>query len=65
MAREVLRTKTFASDAANFILTRARESIDERQPISDRAFRREYAALGLCGDGQTRFTVGKISFYLW
>ena len=29
MAREVLRTKTFASDAANFILTRARESIDE------------------------------------
>ena len=30
MAREVLRTKTFASDAANFILTRARESIDER-----------------------------------
>jgi 6-phosphogluconolactonase len=31
MAREVLRTKTFASDAANFILTRARESLDERQ----------------------------------
>ena len=30
MAREVLRTKTFASDAANFILTKARESIDER-----------------------------------
>jgi 6-phosphogluconolactonase len=30
MAREVLRTKTFASDAANFILTRARESLDER-----------------------------------
>jgi len=30
MAREVLRTKTFASDAANFIQTRARESIDER-----------------------------------
>ena len=31
MAREVLRTKTFASDAANFILTRARKSLDERQ----------------------------------
>jgi 6-phosphogluconolactonase len=31
MAREVLRTKTFASDAANFILARARESLDERQ----------------------------------
>jgi len=31
MAREVLRTKTFAGDAANFILTRARESLDERQ----------------------------------
>jgi 6-phosphogluconolactonase/Glucosamine-6-phosphate isomerase/deaminase len=31
MAREVLRTKTFASDAANFILTKARESLDERQ----------------------------------
>src|SRR6476660_3868121 len=31
MAREVLRTKTFASDAANFILRRARESLDERQ----------------------------------
>jgi 6-phosphogluconolactonase len=31
MAREVLRTKTFASDAANFILTRARESLGERQ----------------------------------
>ena len=31
MAREVLRTKTFASDAANFILTRACESLDERQ----------------------------------
>jgi 6-phosphogluconolactonase len=30
MARQVLCTKTFASDAANFILTRARESIDER-----------------------------------
>ena len=30
MAREVLRTKTFASDAANFIQTRARESIDKR-----------------------------------
>src|SRR5438132_14003209 len=30
IAREVLRTKTFASDAANFILTRARESLDER-----------------------------------
>ena len=30
MAREVLRTKTFASDAANFILTRARESLAER-----------------------------------
>jgi 6-phosphogluconolactonase len=27
MAREVLRTKTFASDAANFILTKARESL--------------------------------------
>jgi 6-phosphogluconolactonase len=31
MAREVLRTKTFASDTANLILTRARESLDERQ----------------------------------
>jgi 6-phosphogluconolactonase len=31
MAREVLRTKTFAVDAANFILTKARESLDERQ----------------------------------
>src|SRR4029077_652063 len=31
MAREVLRTKTVASDAANFILTAARESLDERQ----------------------------------
>src|SRR6476646_2685599 len=31
MAREVLRTKTFASDAANFILRKARESLDERQ----------------------------------
>jgi 6-phosphogluconolactonase len=31
MAREVLRAKAFASDAANFILTRARESLDERQ----------------------------------
>jgi 6-phosphogluconolactonase len=31
MAREVLRTKTFASDVANFILTKARESLDERQ----------------------------------
>ena len=31
MAREVLRMKTFAHDAANFILTRARESLDERQ----------------------------------
>src|SRR5437899_11085008 len=30
MAREVLRTKTFASDASNFIQTRASESIDER-----------------------------------
>jgi 6-phosphogluconolactonase len=30
MAREVLRTKTFASDAANFILTKARESLNER-----------------------------------
>jgi len=30
MAREVLRTKTFASDAANFILTTARESLKER-----------------------------------
>jgi 6-phosphogluconolactonase len=30
MAREVLRTKTFASDAANFILTKARESFNER-----------------------------------
>ena len=29
MAREVLRTKTFASDAANFILTRVRKSLDE------------------------------------
>jgi 6-phosphogluconolactonase len=31
MAREVLRTKTFARDAVNFILTKARESLDERQ----------------------------------
>lgn len=31
MAREVLRTKTFARHAANFILTRACESLDERQ----------------------------------
>ena len=30
MAREVLRTKTFVSDAANFILTTARESLKER-----------------------------------
>ena len=30
MAREVLRTKTFASDAADFILTTARESFNER-----------------------------------
>src|SRR5438045_827035 len=30
MAREVLRTKMFASDAANFILTKARESLEER-----------------------------------
>ena len=30
MAREVLRTKTFASDAANFILTKARKSLNER-----------------------------------
>ena len=30
MAREVLRTKTFASDAANLILTKARESFDQR-----------------------------------
>jgi 6-phosphogluconolactonase len=30
MAREVLRTKTFAGDAANFILTKARESFNER-----------------------------------
>ena len=30
MAREVLRTKRFASDAANFILTKARESLNER-----------------------------------
>jgi 6-phosphogluconolactonase len=30
MAREVLHTKTFASDAANFILTKARESFNER-----------------------------------
>jgi 6-phosphogluconolactonase len=30
MAREVLRTTTFARDAANFILTKARESFDER-----------------------------------
>jgi len=29
MAREVLRTKRFASDAANFILTKARESLNE------------------------------------
>jgi 6-phosphogluconolactonase len=31
MAREVLRTETFARDAVNFILTKARESLDERQ----------------------------------
>src|SRR5437773_7182919 len=30
MAREVLRSKTFAGDAANFILTKARESFDQR-----------------------------------
>ena len=30
MAREVLRSKTFARDAANFILTKARESFDQR-----------------------------------
>ena len=30
MAREVLRTKRFASDAANFILIKARESLNER-----------------------------------
>ena len=30
MAREILRTKTFASDAANFILTKARESFAQR-----------------------------------
>src|SRR5439155_26395738 len=30
MARDVLRTKTFASDAADFILTKARESLSER-----------------------------------
>jgi 6-phosphogluconolactonase len=30
MAREVLRTKRFASDAADFILTKARESFNER-----------------------------------
>src|SRR5207245_6685253 len=30
MAREVLRPKRFASDAANFILKNARESIDQR-----------------------------------
>jgi 6-phosphogluconolactonase len=30
MAREVLRTKTFASNAANFILTKARESLAQR-----------------------------------
>jgi len=30
MAREVLRTKTFASDAADFILTKARESLRDR-----------------------------------
>ena len=30
MTREVLRTKTFASDAANFILTKARESLRDR-----------------------------------
>jgi 6-phosphogluconolactonase len=30
MARDVLRTKTFVSDAANFILTKARESFDQR-----------------------------------
>jgi 6-phosphogluconolactonase len=30
MTREVLRTKTFATDAANFILTKARESLKER-----------------------------------
>src|SRR5438105_12416588 len=31
MAREVLRAKTFASDAADFIPTRACESVDERE----------------------------------
>ena len=30
MAREILRTKTFASDAANFILAKARESLAQR-----------------------------------
>jgi 6-phosphogluconolactonase len=30
MVREVLRSKTFARDAANFILTKAHESLDER-----------------------------------
>src|SRR6266576_4156056 len=30
MAREVLRSKTFARNAANFILTKARESFDQR-----------------------------------
>jgi 6-phosphogluconolactonase len=30
MAREVLRTKTFASDAANLILTKAHESLSQR-----------------------------------
>jgi 6-phosphogluconolactonase len=30
MAREVLRSKTFARDAANFILTKARESLAQR-----------------------------------
>ena len=30
MAREILRTKTFANAGANFILTKARESLNER-----------------------------------
>src|SRR5439155_8397884 len=40
--------------------------IDRRaSPISDRTLRREHAALSLCGNGQARFTLGKISFHFW
>ena len=65
MAREVLRTKTFASDAANFILTRARESIGERHQFrialsGGNTPRAVYAEMA-----KARSTVGKISFHLW